>query len=194
YFAGHAQLAFPLTGDYDHLLDALRRIDADDLPPSLRPRRDDGAASGTRIGEALRLALHVLDPKVGGDILLISDGDDPAGDDEWRAGAEEARRHRVPVHVIGIGNPREAATIPWGSGVLEFGGQPVLTRFHDRPLKEIARLTEGNYVPPQSGDLPLGKLLPSILSGRAGYDPLTADVENGLPIRQPRYLWFLGPA
>jgi Ca-activated chloride channel family protein len=193
-FAAHAQLVFPLTGDYDHLLEALQRIDADDLPPSLRPRAGDGSLSGTRIGEALRLALHAVDPKVGGDILLLSDGDDPAGDDEWLNGADEARRHRVPVHVIGIGTPGTAATIPWGSGVLEFAGQPVLTRFSEGPLKEIARRTGGNYVPPQTGALPLGKLLPSILSQGANAAALTTDPEQGLPLRRPRYLWFLAPA
>jgi Ca-activated chloride channel family protein len=192
-FAAHAQLAFPLTGDYDHLLEALRRIDADDPPPSLRPRSGDGSVSGTRIGEALRLALHALDPKTGGDIILFSDGDDPAGDEEWLTGAEEARRHHIPVHVIGIGNPREAVTIPWGSGVLEFAGLPVLTRMKEKPLQEIARRTGGKYVPYQNGILPLGKLLPSILSPAApAAGP--ADPEDGLPIRQPRYAWFLAPA
>jgi Ca-activated chloride channel family protein len=192
-FAAHAQLAFPFTGDYDHLLDALRRFDADDLPPSLRPRSGDGSVSGTRIGEALRLALHVLDPKTGGDILLFSDGDDPGGDEEWLTGADEARRHHVSVHVIGIGDPRAAVAIPWGSGVLEFAGAPVLTRTQEKPLQEIARRTGGKYVPYQSGVLPLGKLLPSILSPAApGASP--AETEDGLPIRQPRYAWFLAPA
>src|SRR5579862_1490420 len=42
-FAAQAQLVFPLTSDYDHLLDALRRVDADDLPRPLRP--GEGSAS-----------------------------------------------------------------------------------------------------------------------------------------------------
>jgi Ca-activated chloride channel family protein len=191
-FAAHPQLVFPLTGDYDHLADAVGRIDADDLPPSLRPRSDDGSVSGTRIGEALRLALHVLDPGTGGDILLLSDGDDPAGDDEWLEGAEEARRRRVPVHTIGIGNPREDAAVPFGSGVLEFGGVPVKTRLVERPLQEIARRTRGAYVPAHTSQLPLGKLLPSILAQERRNGP--DDLEEALPILQPRYAWFLAPA
>lgn len=191
-FAAHPQLVFPLTGDYDHLLDALRRIDADDLPPSLRPHGDDGSVSGTRIGAALRLALHVLDAKAGGDMLLLSDGDDPAGDEEWLQGAEEARRHHVAVHVVGIGNPREASVIPLGDGVLEFGGQPVHTRLNEKALEEIARRTGGTYVPARTTTLSLGTLLPSILASRFGI--ADSAPESTLLVLQPRYPWFLGPA
>src|SRR5207244_3993655 len=142
---------------------------------------------GTRIGEALRLALHVFDPKTSGDILLLSDGDDPAGDDEWLQGAEEARRHHIPVHTIGLGNPREAVTIPWGSGLLEFEGQAVKTRLNEKPLKEIARRTGGNYVPAHTEKLPLGKLLPSILEKRL--PETAADNQQTLPVWQPRFGW-----
>ncbi len=189
-FATHAQVAFPLTADYDHLLDAVTRIDADDLPPALRPRSGETPASGTRIGEALRLAVHVLDTKLGGDILLLSDGDDPARDEEWLPGAEEARRHQIPVHTIALGNPGEDYTIPWAGGVLEFNGQPVHTRVDEKPLKEIARRTGGKYLPAFTGKLLLGKLLPTILSRQQ--EEAVASEEDALPAREPRHAWFLG--
>lgn len=191
-FAAHAQLAFPLTRDYDHLVDALRRIDADDLPPPLRPRGDDGATSGTRIGAALRLAVQALEPDTGGDILLLSDGDDPARDEEWREGAEEARRHNISVHTVGIGNPALASTIPFAGGVLEFAGQPVKTRLDEKPLQEIARTTHGTYIPAHTGKTLLGRLLPSILARRPETTP--AGQEKAVPLAQPRYAWVLTPA
>jgi tetratricopeptide (TPR) repeat protein len=191
-FAAHARLAFPLTTDYDHLLDALERIDADDLPPNMRPRSDEGNASGTRIGAGLRLAVQTLDPKSGGDILLLSDGDDPAGDEEWLQGAEEARKRHIPVHTICLGNPTEASPIPSAGGVVKFGGQAVLTRVDEKTLKEIARRTQGSYVPAFLENLPLGKLLPSILSqAPPGSDDA---LDQSLPIWQPRYVWFLAPS
>ncbi len=191
-FAAHAKLAFPLTNDYDHLLDVLGRIDADDLPPALRPRSEDSMASGTRIGEALRLAVQTLDVKAGGDILLLSDGDDPAGDKEWLQGAEEARRRNIPVHTICLGNPAEESTIPSAGGVMQFGGRPVKTRVNEATLQEIARRTHGSYVPAFMENLPLGKLLPSILSNR----PEGSDEEaaQSLPVWQQRYIWFLAPS
>jgi Ca-activated chloride channel homolog len=191
-FAAHARLAFPLTNDYDYLLDALSRIDADDLPPALRPRSDDSTTSGTRIGEALRVAVQSLDAKTGGDILLLSDGDDPAGDEEWRAGAEEARRRNIPVHTICLGDPTGEYSIPWAGGVLQFAGRPVKTRVNEATLKEIARRTHGSYVPAFMENLPLGKLLPSILSNRP--DESEEEAAQSLPVWQPRYVWFLAPS
>lgn len=191
-FAAHPQLAFPLTSDYDHLVDALGRIDADDLPPKLRPQSDDGSPSGTRMGAALRLAMRALDPDTGGDILLLSDGDDPAGDEEWLEGAEEARRRQVRVHTVGLGNPTQASTIPFGSGNLEFAGKPVKTRLDEKPLQEIARRTGGTYVPAHTSKLPLGKLLPSILASQA--TTLPPGPEKPSPLLRPRYAWFLAPA
>ncbi len=182
-FAAHAQLAMPLTGDYDHFLDLIGHIDADDLPAALRPRGAADTASGTRIGEAIRLAIHALEAQQGGDILLLSDGDDPGGDEEWLEGAEEARRHHLPVHAIGLGNPSTAATIPFGGGVLEYQGRPVLTRLQEKPLQEIARRSHGTYVPAHTDYLPLGRLLPSILADRA---PEAAESESSIPIWQPR--------
>ena len=36
------------------------------------------------------------------DILLLSDGDDPVGDDEWARGIAAARAQKIPVYDIGI--------------------------------------------------------------------------------------------
>ena len=81
--------------------------------PEIRP----GAAeviSGTRIAAALRAAVAAHDKRLPGyqDVVLISDGDDPADDREWARGSDEARRAQIPVHTVGVGNPRKTSSSP----------------------------------------------------------------------------------
>src|SRR5437763_6221623 len=105
-FAAKPKLVLPLAQDYDLFRDALQQQDAARLPPELLPG-EDGPPSGTRIGAALKLAVATLEaegenPQT---ILLVSDGVDPADDDEWNDGVMAAVAKRVPVHVVGVGDP-----------------------------------------------------------------------------------------
>ena len=115
-FAGRARLACPLTHDYDHFRTAVESVDADAPDPELEP--GPGAVSGTRIGAAIHEALLAHDPRpefrVPRDILLLSDGDDPAHDGEWREGANEAHEQGVPIYTVGIGDPDAASLISVG--------------------------------------------------------------------------------
>src|SRR5262249_12692324 len=112
-FAARAKLVCPLTHDYDHFREAVRRQDASNLPPELRPTSNDDP-SGTRIGAGLRAALGAHDPQAEGfqDILLVSDGDDPAGDEEWAEGAAQAKAAGVAVYCVGVGDPAKPSPIP----------------------------------------------------------------------------------
>src|SRR5262245_24644669 len=111
-FAGAAKIACPLTHDYDHFREVLDQIDADELPEELRP---DSGGSGTRIGVGLREAAQAAhDERYRGfqEILLVSDGDDPARDEEWRGGISAARERGIAVHTVGVGDPERASSIP----------------------------------------------------------------------------------
>jgi Ca-activated chloride channel family protein len=139
------------------------------------------------------LAAEVHDERFRGfqDILMMSDGDDPARDEEWRLGAEAARRQGIPVHTVGIGNPDADSPIPVGPDqYLRHQRQPVRTRLHERPLREIARLTDGTYTPARTQALPLGELFRDRLEARAERD----QTEDALPAYRLRYAWFFGPA
>ncbi len=188
-FAAQARLVFPLTQDYDHWRSVLSQIAEGDIP-SLAASADEPLASGTRIGAGLKLALASHDPqRVGRQaVLLVSDGDDPAGDEEWQHGVQEAKALRVPVHVVGVGDPLEASTIPHGSDVLRFAGQPVRTKAEEDVLREIARRSGGVYLPAPAGALKLGALLPPILDQRPVGDDETA---GAFAEPQPRHAWFL---
>jgi Ca-activated chloride channel family protein len=187
-FAGRAKVLVPLTHDYDHFREAVQELNLD------LPTLDLG--NGTRIGvglrEGVREALQTQDPQGQGhhDLLLVSDGDDPAGDDEWRAGAEAAREFKIPVHVVGVGSPEAPGSpIPAGDGPQRFEGDVVTTRLTEKPLQDIARLTKGTYTPAYTRPPPLAEVFRTYVEPGA-----TREAADALPVLKQRYAWFLGPA
>ena len=138
-FAGEAAVICPLTHDYDH------------FPGQARGSVGRPAANGTCAygsGGSVRHADRRW-PAASGrsarpavsrrqEILLLSDGDDPADDEEWRTGLAAAREAGVPVDVVGIGDPNADSPIPTETGRLTFHGTEVRTRLHEAPLREIA--------------------------------------------------------
>jgi Ca-activated chloride channel family protein len=196
-FAGKARLACPLTHDYDHFRETLgSEKDVERLPfdPDLAPGPRD--ASGTRIGAGLQEALRARDPRYPGacEILLLSDGDDPARDREWDTGAAAARDAGVPVYTVGVGSPSldddEARLIINREVQKGPDGKPVLTRLKEKPLREIAQTAHGRYVAMQTRPLALGRLYLDWVADK----PVREETDDALPVYQPRYLWFLTPA
>src|SRR5262249_47861311 len=144
------------THDYDHFRESLRQLYLPNPAPDLGP--------GTRIGAGLQAAVALHDPRFRGhqDVLLLSDGDDPAADEEWRQGAAEARAQQISVHVVGIGNPDVKSTIPvhgkTDALLRDDSGEAVTTALQEAPLQEIALLTHGTYTPAHTGVPPLADL------------------------------------
>jgi Ca-activated chloride channel family protein len=190
-FAAHAKVACPLTHDYDHFREVVEGLAADRLPPEITTTDDD--PSGTRIGAGIRAAVDLHEPRFAGyqDILLLSDGDDPVHDNEWRLPAAEARAKGISVHAVGIGDPDEDSTIPTPDGPLtNAAGEPVRTRLQEGPLQDIAEMTEGVYIPAHTRALPLGRLFRERIESR----PVRDDTEDALPQYQQHYPWALGGA
>ncbi len=191
-FAARARLICPLTHDYDHFRMALAELDAANPHPDLRPAADE-AVSGTRIGLGLLAAVEAHDPRFRGhqDILLISDGDDPTREGEWRAGAMAARQQGIAAHTVGVGNPEAGSPIPVkNDAYLRHNNQVVVTRLEEQPLVDIARLTEGTYIPARTQALPVGELF------RERIEPQTVreESDDALPLYRQRYAWFLSAA
>jgi Ca-activated chloride channel family protein len=189
-FAARAKEVCPLTHDYDFFRAVLSELDAANLPPELRPA-DDQPGSGTRIGAALRAAVEAQAPEAAGyqDILLLSDGDDPAHDDEWRLGAMAAKERGIVVHTIGIGDPAAPSTIPTTRGKsFQHGGRQVLTRLEEEPLEIIARATGGTYTPGRTNELPLGLLFHEHIEPAGTREAR----EDPLPSLRQHYAWFFG--
>lgn len=184
-FAARAKLLLPLTTDYDHIRATIKEINADWPPPDIRPGADPNVVSGTRIGAGLLAAVAAHDPRFPGsqDIILLSDGDDPADDREWEKGSAAARAAGIPVHTVGLGNP-DATTL------LELGEELVNTKLQEDVLKQIAAETRGEYLAarrevPRLGDFFRSRIEP--------YETRTVS-DDAIPQPKERYVWFLVPA
>ncbi len=194
-FASQPKLLVPLTTDYDHVAFKLSELNARTPPAEIRP--GDDAASGTRIGAAIAAAIAAHDPRFPGlqDVLLFTDGDDPADDQEWRAGITAARNAKVPVHVVGLGDPLHESSILDGSEFLESLGKngvrvPVQTRLHEDVSTALAEETRGAYLASQREPPAVAEFFQSKIASNA-----TRDVsDERLPQPRERYEWFLGPA
>jgi Ca-activated chloride channel family protein len=142
-FAGRSQIVCPLTNDYDHVRAKLTALSADPLPSNLQST----SISGTRIGAGVTAAVNAHEPEYRGAqlIVLVSDGDDPASDDEWRAGYSAGRAAHIPVYTVGIGDPDHDSPVVMGNGPLSHDAIPVMSHLHEEPLRTIATKTGGTF-------------------------------------------------
>lgn len=188
-FAARAKLLVPLTTDYDHVRAVIAEIDGNWPPPEIRPGADPNVSSGTRIGSGLLLAVSTHDPRFPGsqDILLLSDGDDPADDREWAKGSAAARAAGIPIHTVGLGNPETAFPLFLGDPMNQ---ELVNTKLEEDVLKQIAAETRGEYLASHRGVPRLGDFF------RARIEPFpTREVsDDAIPQPKERYPWFLGTA
>ncbi len=185
-FAGRARIVCPLTHDYNHFRLALAQLDAAYPGPEFSEK---GETSGTRIGAGLTAAVEAHDPRFRGyqDIVLISDGDDPARDGEWREGIRAANERKIPIHTVGIGDPQTGSPIPVrGDAFLQHNHQVVMTRLVEEPLRDLARLTGGTYTPAGLNTLSLGELFHDRIENAA----VREDQEDALPVQRQQYFWF----
>jgi Ca-activated chloride channel family protein len=196
-FASRPKVVVPLTHDYDHFRETLRQQDAAHPAQELRPvlsegSEETGPISGTRIGLALQLALQTHDPRFRGfqDILLVSDGDDPLDDNEWREGVAAAKEQKIPVDTLGVGDPKETHPIYLDERKMTFQGKTVRSRLEERVLEEIAKQTGGVYMAGRTSPVPLARLFREYVEARGTRQ---LDLE-GLPMLRQRYVWFLGAA
>ena len=142
-FAQYADSVCPLTLSHDTLLQLLDTVRlADD-------RSEDGTAIGDAVALAaarLRQAEDALRERSGDAyeikskiLVLLTDGENNAGDRSVRDAAELCRDWGVKVYAIGVGAERGLRT-PFGRLTA-----PLRRGFDDRALREIADVTGGKY-------------------------------------------------
>ncbi len=189
-FAARPTIACPLTTDYTHFRRVLQQLDGAYPPLETFPLPEEPIPSGTRIGAALELAVQIHDPRFVGhrDILLLSDGDDPAQDREWEHGIVAAAKAEIPVHTVGIGDPHQDSTIRAEHGVLLFAEQPIRTRLDETPLRQIAERTRGLYLASQRQLPPVAEFFRQRIEPRESRE---LD-DDALPVPRDRSLPFLG--
>lgn len=131
-------LLCPLTTDHGFLRSTLEAVS-----PESAPRGE------TDLGGAIRTALDALDPTADDHnaIILISDGGDLRGG--ARDAARLAAKRSIPVFTVGLGNPKAETPVPAvsGGGAQQYQGRVVTTKLEEGALVEIARLSNGRYVP-----------------------------------------------
>ncbi|MEW5735265.1 MAG: VWA domain-containing protein [Thermodesulfobacteriota bacterium] len=148
-FAGQAFLQCPLTLDHGALSMYIQNLSPDLVP-----------VAGTDLADAIDVALSSFDDKVDTDrvILLITDGEDNEG--RAIAAARRAKEKGVRIFVFGIGDT-SGGPVPANEGggfEKDSGGRMVLSRLDEKGLSEIARITGGEYVRSEEGDLDLDRI------------------------------------
>jgi Ca-activated chloride channel family protein len=192
-FAGQAHVLCPLTEDLDHFRNSLDLAHPDRLGAAERIGRgahDPGY--GTSLRHALELALTSHDPEGQGfqDILLVSDGEDLAGD--WRDALPGLQKANLAVQVFGVGDAKKDSFIPTGRSDRPFllqeagaGYRKVTTRRRDEVLQAIAEETHGGFLPEGHS---LSEWFPEQLAGKQVRER-SADQR---PVLVHRYAYFFG--
>lgn len=141
-FAGRSFTLLPLTTDQNLVAESLGDITADMV-----------AVDGTAIGDAIANALYRFnkDNTKSRVLILLTDGENNAGNVQPLIAAQFARQRNVKIYTIGMGKPG-GAPIPFfdrqtgqRTYVRDRYGNFFLTRINEEDLKAIAQATGGLY-------------------------------------------------
>ena len=153
-FSGNDALKCPLTHDYDFFRTVLEKVSPDDV-----------SRGGTNLGDAIRTATRKVFGKKEGkfrDVILITDGEDHGS--LPKNAAEEAAKHGIRIHTVGLGSP-DGTRIPIAAGqYLRYNDQYVRSRLDEKLLREIAAATLGTYIPVRTGTMDLGQLYEQVIA------------------------------
>ncbi len=131
-FSGDALPSCPLTTDYGLLYELIDEINFDKIENR-----------GTAIGNAIASGINFLRESVSESkvMILLSDGDNTAGNVDPITAANLATAYNIKMYVIAIG--REGK-VPFGT---DFFGRPrmVENTFDETTLKEIAKIGNGEF-------------------------------------------------
>jgi len=138
-FAGEAYSKTPLTTDYNLLQSHLKSVTLKDIENQ-----------GTAIGNALAISTSRIRKSEGKSkiIVLISDGENSAGNIEPISAAQLAYAYGIRIYTIGIG---KYGKVPYLAKGRDFFGKEVSqiqyaeNSFNETQLKEIAKIGNGQY-------------------------------------------------
>jgi len=183
-FSGGSFLQCPLTIDYAALL-----LTLDDLYAGIIPR------GGTRISQALDLALESFDYESDSDkvVILITDGEDTEGDPA--AMTDELKRRGIRLYAIGVGTlAGEPIPIRNEEGRLDFQknreGNVVKSSLQESGLQKLALATGGIYVRSAPGDFGFERIISQ------GIEKLKrSELESRMAKDfEDRFYWFIAAA
>ena len=179
-FAGRAAPLCPLTPDHGFFSLVLSGVDTSSV-----------GRGGTRIGEAVRVALKAFPSGPGAKlIVLITDGEDH--DSFPQDAAKAARDAGVKIVAVGLGSEKGSQIVltnpkTGAKDVVMDGNKPVETRLDARTLQEMALTTEGAYIPAGTAAIDLDSIMESYVT------PIVRASADAAIRRVPaeRYPWFV---
>ena len=131
-FSGDALPSCPLTTDYGLLYEMIQDISFDKIE-----------SRGTAIGNAITSGINFLRESVSESkvMILLSDGDNTAGNVDPITAANLANAYNIKMYVIAIGRDGK---VPFGT---DFFGRPrmVENQFDETTLREIAKIGNGKF-------------------------------------------------
>lgn len=179
-FAGRAAPLCPLTPDQGFFNLVLSGVDTSSV-----------GRGGTRIGEAVRVALKSFPTGPGAKlIVLITDGEDH--DSYPLEAAKAAREAGVKIVAVGLGSETGSQIVltdpkTGAKKVVMDGGKPVETKLDAKTLQEMALSTEGAYIPAGTAAIDLDSIMESYVT------PIVRASADSAVRRVPaeRYPWLI---
>ena len=182
FFAGNAFLQMPLSTDYSFTLQSLQSATPDLI-----------TEQGTALSAALELAQQSFgsEPAGGRAVVLITDGEDHAGNAQKKA--DDAFDDGIVVYTIGAGTAGGGPIPIAGNGFSQYKrddkDEIVRTRLDETGLRKIALSGGGKYFNLSQGDAVIGALKREVNSLQ----------KRDLEVRsfaefESWYQWFLLPA
>jgi len=182
-FSGAAVLQCPLTLDYNAFGIFLDALDPDYLP-----------VGGTDLTAALETCYNGFDPSstAGKAIILITDGEDTAGDEAALTQAvEKFAKEKIRIFAIGVGDPAGAPIPAKGGGFKkDSSGNIILSKVDETMLKKITAMTQGRYVRSVAGDMDLEQIYSGDILGTMERKELT---QGRKKVWEKRFQWALLP-
>lgn len=182
-FSGAAVLQCPLTLDYNAFGIFLDALDPDYLP-----------VGGTNLTAALETCYNGFDPAstAGKAIILITDGEDTAGDEATLTKVvEKFAKEKIRIFAIGVGDPAGAPIPAKGGGFKKDGtGNIILSKVDEAMLKKITAMTQGRYVRSVAGDMDLEQIYSGDILGTMERKALT---QGRKKVWEKRFQWALLP-
>lgn len=182
-FAGSAELACPLTDDYEFFRLILDEVGIHSAP-----------IGGTNIGNALQAARNALGPRALRDraIILITDGEDHGTEalDQARAAA----KNDIEVYCVGIGDEKRGGRVPIDdrpgqSKYVMHDQQQIWSKLDPARLSAIARAGGGEYY--ASGQVTdRERTLEWIYSTKLASKVKTDEGDTKIEARDPQFHWF----
>lgn len=179
-FAGRAAPLCPLTPDHGFFSLVLSGVDTSSV-----------GRGGTRIGEAVRVALRSFPTGPGAKlIVLITDGEDH--DSYPEDAAKAARDAGVKIVAVGLGSEKGTQIVltdpkTGAKKIVMDGDKPVETRLDASTLQQMALTTEGAYIPAGTAAIDLDSIMDSYVQ------PIVRASADAAVRRVPaeRYPWFI---